>query len=480
MRDILNYIDGNLVAPVGNEFRDNPEPATGKPWSRVPESAATDIDAAIDAAKRAFVSWSSTPSEERANWLVKLAVAIDRHAEALAEAESRDNGKPITLARDVEIPRAARNFRFYSAAATQFFSESHSMEDNAINYTLRQPLGVVGCISPWNLPLYLLTWKIAPALAAGNCVVSKPSEITPMTAFLFAEICREINFPPGVLNIVHGSGPAVGIPLVEHADIKAVSFTGGTKTGADIATRAAPRFKKMSLELGGKNPNIIFADCDWDNMLATTVRSSFANQGQICLCGSRIYVESSVHDRFISELVQAANALKVGDPMDEATEQGAVVSQPHFEKILGCIATAREEGGKIHCGGKPVKLSGRCENGWFIAPTVITGLAADCRTNQEEIFGPVVTVTPFDTEQEALEFANGTEYGLASSIWSQDISRCHRLANDIESGLVWVNTWMLRDLRTPMGGMKQSGMGREGGFNAMRFFTETKNVCIKY
>ncbi|MEE8118282.1 MAG: aldehyde dehydrogenase [Gammaproteobacteria bacterium] len=480
MQDIQNYIDGKLVAPSRGKYRENMEPATGMPWSRVPESSAMDVDSAVTAAKKAFPDWSAMPAEERAHWLSRLADSIDRHAEKLAEAETRDTGKPIRLARDVEIPRAARNFRFYAAAATQFFSESHAMENDAINYTLRQPLGVVGCISPWNLPLYLFTWKVAPALAAGNCVVSKPSEVTPMTAYLFSEICRDIDFPAGVLNVVHGTGLSVGVPLVEHANIKAVSFTGGTRTGADIAARAAPRFKKLSLELGGKNPNIIFADCDWETMLATTLRSSFSNQGQICLCGSRIYVESKVYERFVAELVQRAKAMRIGDPMEDATEQGAVVSQQQHEKILGCITSAREDGGEIHCGGEPVTVAGRCENGWFIAPTVITGLGPDCRTNQEEIFGPVVTVTPFESEDEVLQLANGTEYGLAASIWSQNISRCHRLAKGIESGLVWVNTWMLRDLRTPMGGMKQSGMGREGGFDSMRFFTEAKNVCIKY
>ncbi|MCG8432466.1 MAG: aldehyde dehydrogenase family protein, partial [Gammaproteobacteria bacterium] len=361
-----------------------------------------------------------------------------------------------------------------------FFSESHAMEQGAINYTLRQPVGIAGCISPWNLPLYLFTWKIAPALAAGNCVIGKPSEITPMTAYLFSELCVEAGLPAGVLNILHGTGPAIGVPIVEHPDVKAISFTGGTRTGADIAGRTAGAFKKLSLELGGKNPNVIFADCDWDAMLENTLQAGFRNQGQICLCGSRVYVEEAIYEKFVAEITARAEQLKIGDPQDDATQQGAIVSQQHYEKVLGCIDVAKQEGGKIHCGGKAIKLSGRCADGWFIAPTVITGLEPGCRTNQEEIFGPVITVAPFKDESEAVSLANSTGYGLAASIWSSDISRCHRLAAAIDSGIIWINTWMLRDLRTPMGGMKNSGVGREGGFEAMRFFTEAKNVCIKY
>jgi aminomuconate-semialdehyde/2-hydroxymuconate-6-semialdehyde dehydrogenase len=353
------------------------------------------------------------------------------------------------------------------------------MEDKAINYTLRQPVGIVGCISPWNLPLYLFTWKIAPALAAGNCVVAKPSEVTPMTAYLLSIICQEAGLPAGVLNILHGTGPGCGSAMVAHPSIKAISFTGSTRAGRDIAATAAPMFKKISLELGGKNPNIIFADCDWDKMMRTTIQSSFSNQGQICLCGSRILVEESIYEKFKEEFIARVKKLTVGDPLDENSKQGAVVSSMHFDKVRSCIDLALQEGGKILTGGKVVKLSGRCENGLFIEPTVIEGLGAHCRTNMEEIFGPVVTLQSFKTEDEALQLANTSDYGLSATIWTQDISRANRVAAKVGSGIIWVNCWLLRDLRTPFGGFKNSGVGREGGWEALRFFTEPKNVCIE-
>ena len=353
------------------------------------------------------------------------------------------------------------------------------MEGTALNYTLRNPIGVAGCISPWNLPLYLFTWKIAPALAAGNCVVAKPSELTPMTAYLLSELCIEAGLPPGVLNIVHGYGHKVGSAITRHPDVPVLSFTGGTKTGATIAATAAPMFKKLSLELGGKNPNIIFADCDYDTMLDTTIRSSFANQGEICLCGSRIYVEQSIYDKFRRDFVARTAALTIDDPLDEKSQLGAIVSKAHMEKILAYVELARQEGGEILVGGKQVHLEGRCRDGWFVAPTVIEGLSSDCRTNQEEIFGPVVTLSPFESEEEVLGFANGTAYGLAASLWTENLTRAHRVANHLQAGIVWINCWMLRDLRTPFGGMKQSGVGREGGIEALRFFTEAKNVCVK-
>jgi aminomuconate-semialdehyde/2-hydroxymuconate-6-semialdehyde dehydrogenase len=354
------------------------------------------------------------------------------------------------------------------------------MEAEAINYTLRRPIGVVGCISPWNLPLYLFTWKIAPALAAGNCVVAKPSEITPLTAFLFCKICREAGLPPGVLNVVHGLGPKAGNALVAHPNVKAISFTGGTRTGAHIAATAAPLFKKLSLELGGKNPNVVFADCDFENAVSTSVRSSFANNGQICLCGSRILVEKSLYTRFRDALVERAKSMKVGDPFDRQTELGAIVSKQHFEKILAAIEVAKKEGGHILCGGEPVKMEGSLAGGWYLAPTVIEGLDQNCQTNQEEIFGPVVTLQPFEGEEEALQLTNAVRYGLSSTIWTQHLPRALRMAEKIEAGIVWVNCWMVRDLRTPFGGMKSSGVGREGGWEALRFFTEPKNVCLKY
>ena len=379
----------------------------------------------------------------------------------------------------MDIPRAASNIRFYATAILHYASEAHSMEGNGINYTLRKPIGVVGCISPWNLPLYLFTWKIAPAIAAGNCVVAKPSEITPMTAYLFSKLCVQAGLPPGVLNIVHGLGPKVGAAITEHPEITAISFTGGTQTGATIAKVAAPMFKKLSLELGGKNPNIIFADCDLDKAISTSVHSSFANQGQICLCGSRIFVEESIYDAFKKGFVEKIKQLKIGDPFDPKTNQGAVVSEDHMNKVLACIELAKEEGGTIIAGGNRVVLEGDLADGYYIEPTIIEGLPFDCRTNQEEIFGPVVTIAPFKTENEVLKYANSTTYGLASCIWTENLTKAHRLAASLETGIVWINCWLVRDLRTPFGGVKNSGVGREGGFEALHFFTEPQNICVK-
>jgi aminomuconate-semialdehyde/2-hydroxymuconate-6-semialdehyde dehydrogenase len=418
-------------------------------------------------------------AEARHDCLMRVSNLIERDLDALAKAESVDNGKPLLLAKTVDIPRAVSNFKFYATAAMHTATEAHETVGQAINYTLRQPLGVVGCISPWNLPLYLFSWKIAPALAAGCTVVAKPSEITPMTAYLLSKLCIEAELPAGVLNIVHGLGAKAGSAIVAHKNVKAISFTGGTKTGQDIARIAAPMFKKLSLELGGKNPNIIFADCDYDEMLETTVRSSFSNQGQICLCGSRIFVERPIYERFKIDFVERVKQLKIGDPLDEKTNVGAVVSKQHLEKVLSYIDLAQTESGKILLGGNRVKLEGKCANGYFIEPTIIENLAHDCRTNQEEIFGAVVSVQPFDTEEEVLNYANSTEYGLSATVWTENLSRAHRVAEQIESGIVWINTWLLRDLRTPFGGVKQSGVGREGGFEALKFFTEEKNVCIK-
>ena len=409
-----------------------------------------------------------------------MADKIEEHLEQFAEAESKDNGKPITLARTMDIPRAVSNFKFFAHAITQFHSESHHMEGVGINYTLRQPIGVVGCISPWNLPLYLLTWKVGPALAAGNTVVAKPSEITPYTAFLLSKVCQEINFPAGVLNFVHGLGPKVGEAICVHPSVKAISFSGGTSPGKRIASVAAPMFKKLSLELGGKNPNIIFADCDYKEMLATSVRSSFANQGQICLCGSRIFVERPLYEKFKTDFVARVSKLQVGDPMDNNTKTGAVVSEAHMNKVLSYIELAKAEGGTVITGGERANVPDRCAEGWFINPTVIEGLAYNCRTNQEEIFGPIVTIMPFVTEEEVLMYANSTDYGLAATLWTQNLSRAHRMAEKLASGIVWVNCWLVRDLRTPFGGVKNSGVGREGGMEALHFFTEAKNICISY
>lgn len=480
MQKILNYINGKLVAPVSDTYIDNVNPATGEVYSLIPDSDERDVMAATAAAKAAFVKWSVTPVHKRSAILLKISELINANLDKLALAESIDNGKPVWLAKSVDIPRAASNFHHYATAVLHTHTETHAMENSALNYTLRQPTGVAGCISPWNLPLYLYTWKIAPALAAGCTVVSKPSEITPMTAFMLSEICNEAGLPPGVLNIVHGLGPKVGAAIIEHQDIPVISFTGGTKTGEWIARTAAPMFKKLSLELGGKNPNMIFADCDFEHTVQTTVKASFSNQGEICLCGSRIFVERSLYDKFKTAFVEEVKKLKVGDPMNADSNLGAIVSKPHYEKILSYIELAKEEGGKILCGGNAVHPEGRCANGFFIEPTIIEGLTYDCRTNMEEIFGPVVTITPFDTEEEVLMMANSTKYGLAATIFTTNLNRAHRVAAGVHSGIVWINCWLLRDLRTPFGGMKQSGVGREGGFEAINFFTEEKNICIKF
>ncbi len=479
LEKILNYIGGELVPPVQNGWLDNAEPATGEVYSQVPDSSAEDVDLAVAAAQAAFPAWSQLAYDARANYLFKIADLIDRDAAKLAEAEVRDNGKPLKLANEVDIPRSSKNFRFYAGAVLNTKTEAYTAP-NQLNVTLRQPLGVVACISPWNLPLYLLTWKVAPALLMGNCVIAKPSEVTPMTAYLLSQLCREAGLPAGVFNLVHGSGAQTGNALISHSGIRAVSFTGGTKTGRHIAGVVAPQFKKLSLEMGGKNPNLIFADCDYEKMLANTLRSSFANQGQICLCGSRIYVEESLYPRFREDFVKRASALRVGDPFAVDSDLGAVVSRPHQEKILGAIERARAEGGKILCGGGKAEVGGRCSGGYFVQPTVIEGLPETCATNQEEIFGPVVTLQPFRTEEQAVQLANATQYGLSSSLWTRDLNRALRVAERIEAGVVWVNGWMIRDLRTPFGGVKQSGVGREGGDDALSFWVEKKNVCISY
>ena len=477
--NIQNYIGGRMCEPLSRAYLDVTEPATGKVYARVPDSGVEDVELAARAAREAFGPWSATPAAERSRVLRKISEGIERELEILARAESIDTGKPLTLARRLDIPRAAQNFAFFADAITQIQDEAHLTDRAFLNYTVRAPLGVVGCISPWNLPLYLFTWKIAPALAAGCTVVAKPSEVTPMTAFLLSKICVDAGLPAGVLNIVHGSGPGTGAALVAHPGISAMSFTGSTRTGAEIAKQTAPLFKKVSLEMGGKNANIVFSDCDFDAAVRGSMRAGFTNQGQICLCGSRIFVQRPIYERFKAALVGHVHALNQGDPLLPETQQGAVVSREHFEKVMGCIELAKQEGGKILIGGKAASIGGRCQSGWFIQPTLIEGLAPSCRTNQEEIFGPVATLIPFDTEEEALAGANGTRYGLAASIWTQDITRAHRVAARIEAGVIWVNCWLERDLRTPFGGMKDSGVGREGGLEALRFFTEPKNICVQ-
>ncbi|MBL6626903.1 MAG: aldehyde dehydrogenase [Cryomorphaceae bacterium] len=474
---LQNYIDGQFAAPANGAYLPNVAPATGEVYGEIPDSGAEDVERAITAAKKAFPLWSNLTAAERSAHMLRVSQRIEERLDELAAAESKDNGKPVKLATRVDIPRARDNFAFYATAILHDASESHDMGAQGFNYTLRRPIGVVACISPWNLPLYLFTWKIAPALAAGNTVVAKPSEVTPATAYLLSEILDEVGFPAGVLNIVHGTGPNVGEPLVSHPEVPVISFTGGTATGARISSVAAPMFKKLSLELGGKNPNVIFADCNFEKMLRTTLQSSFANQGQICLCGSRILVERPLYDRFVAAFVERVKALKVGRPDDPSTQIGAVVSKDHQAKILQYIQLAQEEGGTVECGGQALYPEG-VEMGFYVAPTVITGLNMNCRTNQEEIFGPVVTIQAFDSEEEALALANATKYGLAATVWTENLKRAHRLAANIHSGIVWVNNWLVRDLRTPFGGVKASGVGREGGFEALRFFTEPKNVYI--
>lgn len=479
MLDVLNYINGRYLPANSGKWMDDVDPSNGSVFARIARSDASDVADAYQAAKKAFPAWSETPQDQRAAILLKIAQGIEDRLDELARAESQDNGKPFSLAKKVDIPRSAKNFRFFAHAITQFSSEAHeSVGNNTINFTLRHPIGVVGCISPWNLPLYLFSWKIAPALAAGNTVVAKPSEVTPVTAYMLGQIATEAGLPKGVLNIVHGLGPEVGQALVEHPGIKAISFTGGTRTGAVLAATAAPMFKKLSLELGGKNPNLIFGDCDKEKMLKTTLRSSFANQGQICLCGSRIFVERSYYDTFKEDFVEAVKTLKVGHPMDDV-DLGAVVSEQHQQKIQGYIQMALEDGGKLLYGGQAVTVPGH-DGGYYLQPTVIEVPSNQCRVNQEEVFGPLVTVMPFDTEEEAIALANDVPYGLASTVWSSDIDRIMRIGKRLEAGIVWVNTWLNRDLRTPFGGMKDSGVGREGGLEALRFFTEPKNICIQY
>ena len=480
MQKIDNYINGELVAPRQARYIDNHNPATGQVYSQVANSSASDLEDAIVAASEAYPAWSSSSNDERSGLLRELANEVTIQLESLALAEAIDTGKPLALAKSVDIPRAASNLQFFANAITQYSSQSHSMGDLGLNYTLRDPLGIVACISPWNLPLYLFTWKIAPALAAGNCVVAKPSEISPMTAYLFAKICSKVGLPKGVLSILHGTGSDIGAQLCTHEAVKAISFTGGTQTGATIASSVAANFKKVSLELGGKNPCLVFADSHLEEAADQVVRAAFTNQGQICLCASRIYVEKMVYDEFTELLTSKASKLRVGDPLDEKTQMGALISASHMQKVQSYVSKAVDEGAKVLLGGSSLKPSGRCSQGSFFEPTILSNVAQQSCVNQEEIFGPVITLQSFSGEEEALQLANDSKYGLSASIWSQDISRCHRLAKKIEAGIVWINSWMLRDLRTPFGGYKSSGLGREGGFEALNFFTQSKNVCIKY
>jgi aminomuconate-semialdehyde/2-hydroxymuconate-6-semialdehyde dehydrogenase len=479
MIQVRNYIGGTFEDAVSGARIDDICPADGSLLASIPRSDAQDIDRAAAAAGEALRGpWGQTSVEDRARLLESIADAIEARADEFAELESRDQGKPKTLAAAVDIPRAVANFRFFAGAIRHDHTDFHPMA-GAFNYTLRRPVGVMGLITPWNLPLYLLTWKVAPALAMGNTTVAKPSELTPLTANALASVFDEIGAPKGIFNLVHGLGAEAGDAIVGHPDIAGISFTGGTATGAMVAAKAAPKFKKLSLELGGKNPTLVFADCDFDAAVEGAARAGFANQGEICLCGSRVLVERSIHDRFLAALVARVSALVVGDPAAAETQIGALVSEAHRDKVEGYVRLGVEEGGTLECGGERPKLPAPLDGGYYMQPTVISGLASTCRTATEEIFGPVVTVHPFDSEEEALEMANGVRYGLAASVWTSDLSRAHRVSEALESGMVWVNTWLLRDLRVPFGGMKDSGVGREGGRYSLEFFSESRNICIK-
>ena len=477
---IENFINGKHTPSHGARIALF-EPATGLEYGSLPDSTNEDLEEAVNGARNARANWATMDGVERGNCLRRLADLIEAHAEELIEAEARDNGKTKGLATHVDVPRTLSTLRFFAGAAEHFSSESHLAQNGKIiQYTHRKPVGIVGCIAPWNFPLYLFAWKFAPALAAGNCVIGKPSEWTPATAYLMSHWINEAGFPPGVFNILFGKGPGIGEHIVRHPDIKAISFTGGTVAGRRINELASQQFKKVTLELGGKNALVVFPDANLDAAVGAALRSSFANMGQICFCTSRILVHASIMEAFREKFVGAARAMHVGDPMDPSTTTGAMVSEEHKQRVLQSIQRAVDEGGQVLCGGHAAEApSERCSGGAFIQPTVIEGLSMDCDTNQNEIFGPVVTLQAFEHESEALALANDSQYGLTASVWSRDIDRCHRFAANLDVGTVWVNCWMVRDNRAPFGGQKSSGIGREGGWEAMRFFTDPVNVCIE-
>jgi len=479
MDEIKNFIDGEFLLSSSGQYIDDINPATGELIGKITNSNSQDVQNAVDAASSALQSWSSLTIEQRIAWLNKIADALESKRELIAQTESRDTGKPISLARRVDANRSITNFRFFAEFAAKQNDMQFDMDD-AINYVHRKPVGVVGLITPWNLPLYLLTWKIAPALVMGNTIIAKPSELTPLTANLFASTLQEIGFPKGVFNIVHGLGPNAGQPILEHPEIKAISFTGGTQTGRIVAKTAAPLFKKLSLELGGKNATIILDDADLHAAAKGAAKAGFTNSGQVCLCGSRILVDASVATEFTELLLNEVRSMKQGDPQNEDTEIGSVISIQHLEKVESYVELAKQEGGTILTGGKRPSLSSNQNlNGAFLEPTVIGGLGIDSRTATEEIFGPVVTLHTFENQDQAIEMANSTEYGLAGSVWTRNLERGREFSQQIETGIMWVNTWLHRDLRTPFGGVKNSGVGREGGQWSLSFFSEMTNICVK-
>ena len=478
MDDLHNYIGGQFLTHSGGQWMNNTEPATGSHICRIPLSDASDVDAAVDAARSAQPAWAALSHSERAGWLDRIADALEARYEDIAVLESRDTGKPISLARAVDAHRSVSNFRFFAGILREHEEEVFEMT-SATNYVVNKPVGVGALITPWNLPLYLLSWKVAPAIGMGNTVVCKPSELTPLTADLMMRVIDEVGLPAGVVNLVHGEGAGAGAPLVSHSGVDLVSFTGGTSTGEKVAASAAPAFKKLSLELGGKNASIVFADCDMDSTVAGVVRAGFLNQGQVCLCGSRVLVEDSAYAEFRDRFVDAVEAMRIGDPSEESTDLGALISEEHLAKVQGYVELAKQEGGVLLTGGTPCLPSG-FEGGNWMVPTVIEGLSPDSRCSTEEIFGPVVTLHPFGSEDEAVAIANNTRYGLAGSVWTSDLDKGRRVSEAIDTGMVWVNTWLHRDLRVPFGGIKDSGVGREGGKWSLDFFSEAMNVCVKH
>lgn len=480
MNNIVNFINGEYIEPLENKYIDNYNPAFGEIYSKVADSNSKDLELAFKSAKEAFKIWSNTTTQVRAEYLYKIADILESKIDEFALAESIDQGKPVSLAKSMDITRSIHNFRFFAGAILHNEETSNQFNNNFLNYTSRKPLGVVGLISPWNLPLYLLTWKIAPAIACGNTVICKPSEFTSMTAYMLGDVLNKAGLPKGVCNILMGTGANIGKEIVSHSKIPAISFTGGTATGKIISSITAPYFKKLSLELGGKNPNIIFDDVNLDECVNTTIRSSFLNQGEICLCGSRVFVQDKIYDEFLDKFLESTKKLIIGDPLDSKTNIGAIVSEQHLSKIKSYIALVEKENNKILYGVSRPILENKFSKGYFINPTIIETYNNKCQIMQEEIFGPVVTITKFKEESEVIDMANDIDYGLSATIWTENLSKAHRVSNSLDCGTVWVNNWMTRDLRVPFGGVKNSGIGREGGKYSIDFYTEVKNICIKF